>query len=87
MTILDFRQAPVFQLRADVLLVTLRRTGYGLFVMFVVVVTFWREAQQFLITMANLRTLMEISLPTLLLDLKRRVWCFTLSGKSMCHQK
>ena len=42
--ILDFRQAPVFQLRADVLLVTLRRTGCGSFVRFVVVIT-WREAQ------------------------------------------
>ena len=42
--ILDFWQAPVVQLRADVLSVTLRRTGCGLFVMFVVVIT-WREEQ------------------------------------------
>ena len=33
--ILDLRPAPVFQLKADALLVTLRSTGYGLFVGFV----------------------------------------------------
>ena len=42
--ILDFRQAPVVQLRADVLLVTLRSTGCGLSVMSVVDIT-WRDAQ------------------------------------------
>ena len=39
----DLLHAPVVQLRADVLLVTLRRTGCGLSVKLVVVIT-WREA-------------------------------------------
>ena len=42
--ILDFQHAPVVQLRADVLSVTLRRTGCGSFVKFVVVIT-WTELQ------------------------------------------
>jgi hypothetical protein len=42
--ILDLRQAPVVQLNADVLLVTLRSTGYGLLVGFLVR-TVWRAAQ------------------------------------------
>ena len=42
--ILDLRHAPVVQLKADALLVTLRSTGYGLFVGFVLR-TMWRVAQ------------------------------------------
>ena len=41
--IFDFLHAPVVQLRADVLSVTLRRTGFGLSVELVYVIT-WREA-------------------------------------------
>ena len=41
--IFDLLHAPVVQLRADVLLVTLRRTGCGLSVKLVDVIT-WREA-------------------------------------------
>ena len=41
--IFDFLHAPVVQLRADVLLVTLRRTGCGSYVKLEVVIT-WREA-------------------------------------------
>ena len=41
--IFDFLHVPVVQLRADVLLVTLRRTGCGLSVKLEVVIT-WREA-------------------------------------------
>ena len=41
--IFDLLHAPVVQLRADVLLVTLRRTGCGSSVKLVVVIT-WREA-------------------------------------------
>jgi hypothetical protein len=42
--ILDLRHAPVVQLNADVLSVTLRSTEYGLFVGFVLR-TMWRVAQ------------------------------------------
>ena len=42
-SIFHLLHAPVVQLRADVLLVTLRRTGCGLSVKLVVVIT-WREA-------------------------------------------
>ena len=42
--IFDFLHAPVVQLRADVLSVTLRRTGCELSVKLVDVIT-WREAQ------------------------------------------
>ena len=41
--ILDLLHAPMVQLRADVLSVTLRRTGCGLSVKLVDVIT-WREA-------------------------------------------
>jgi hypothetical protein len=42
--ILDLRHAPVVQLKADGLSVTLRSTGYGSFVGFVLR-TMWRAAQ------------------------------------------
>ena len=40
-----------------------------------------------MITVTNSRMLMDISLPSLLSDLYRRVQCYTLNGKYMCHQK
>ena len=84
--ILDLLYAPVDQLRADVLLVTLRRTECGSSVKLVDVIT-WREATWLIITVTNSRTLMEMSVPPLLLDLNRRVRCLTSLGKLMCHQK
>jgi hypothetical protein len=42
--ILDLQHAPVVQLKVDTLLVTLRSTGYGLFVGFMLR-TMWRAAQ------------------------------------------
>ena len=78
--------APVVQLRVDVLSVTLRRTGCGLSVKLVDVIT-WRGVQLLMITVTNSRTLIEMSVPSLLSDLKRSVRCLTSSGKSMCHQK
>ena len=82
--IFDFLHAPVVQLRADVLSVTLRRTGCGSSVKLIDIIT-WREAMQLMITVTNSRTLIEMSVPSLLLDLNRSVQCLTSSGKSMCH--
>jgi hypothetical protein len=42
--ILDLRHAPVVQLKAEVLLVMLRNTGYGSF-LGIVMRTMWRAAQ------------------------------------------
>ena len=82
----DLLHAPVVRLRANIVLVTLRRTGCGPSVKLVDVMT-WREAQSLMITVTNSRTLIEMSVQSLLSDLNRSVRCLTSSGKSMCHQK
>ena len=84
--IFDFLHAPVIQMRADVLSVTLRRTGCGSSVKLVDVIM-WREATQLIITVTNSRKLMEMSVPSSLSDLNKSVRCLTTSGKSICHQK
>ena len=40
-----------------------------------------------MITVTNSRTLMDINMLSLLLDLNSRAQRFTSSGKLMCHQK
>ncbi len=70
---------------AEELSVTLRITGWGSSVTGDVQTT-WRAVQQLIITIMNSRILIDTSLPSSLLLLKRSVGWTTSSGKQMCHQ-
>ncbi len=84
--ILDLQQALVVQLNADALSVTLRSTGYGSLVGFLVR-TIWRAAKELMMTVTNSRMLIEMSRPSALSLLCKSVHSLTSSGNGRCHQK